>query len=103
MKNPDLFLKAGMTAKVQLTTEVIHDVIMIPQSVVLYRKDRKEVFVVGPNQKAHVREVVLGRNKGSLIQIVKGLAPGDMLVVTGGQYLKSGDIVVISSTNKDGA
>jgi len=30
VENPDLFLKAGMTAKVQLTTAVIHDAIMIP-------------------------------------------------------------------------
>ena len=103
VENPDLFLKAGMTAKVQLTTEMIHDAIMIPQSVVLYRKDRKEVFVVGPNQKTQVREIELGRSKGSLIQILKGLVPGDILVVTGGQYLKSGDIVTISSPNKDGA
>ena len=103
VENPDLLLKAGMTAKVQLTTEVIHDAILIPQSVVLYRKDRKEVFIVGPNQKAQVREIELGKSEGSLIQILKGLVPGDILVVTGGQYLKSGDIVTISSPNKDGA
>ena len=35
VKNTDLFLKAGMTAKVQLTTAVIHNAIMIPQSVIL--------------------------------------------------------------------
>jgi len=102
VENPDLSLKAGMTAKVRLTTEVLHNAILIPQSVVLYRKDRKEVFVVGPNRKAQAREIELGRNKGSLIQIVKGLVPGDILVVTGGQYLKPGDIVTISSTKNNG-
>ena len=102
VENPDLFLKAGMTAKVQLTTAVIHDAIMIPQSAVLYRKDRKEVFVVGPNQKARVREIETGRSEGALIQIIKGLIPGNRLVVTGGQYLKPGNSVMISSTEKDG-
>jgi RND family efflux transporter MFP subunit len=101
VENSDLFLKAGMTAKVQLTTAVIHDAIMIPQSAVLYRKDRKEVFVVGTNQKARVREIETGRSEGALIQIMKGLIPGDRLVVTGGQYLKPGNRVMIPSTEKD--
>jgi len=103
VENPDLFLKAGMTAKVQLTTSVIHDAILIPQSAVLYRKDRKEVFVVGPNQRARVREIETGRSEGALVQIMKGLIPGDRLVVTGGQYLKPGNSVMISSTEKDEA
>ena len=102
VENSNLFLKAGMTARVQLTTAVIHDAIMIPQSAVLYRKDRKEVFVVDPNQKAQVREIETGRSEGARIQILKGLIPGDRLVVTGGQYLKPGISIMLSSTEKDG-
>ena len=103
VKNTDLFLKAGMTATVQLTTGVIKNAIMIPQSVILYRKNRKEVFVIGPHKKAHAREIELGRSEGAFIHITKGLASGDILVVTGGQYLKQGDTVMISSTEKDEA
>jgi RND family efflux transporter MFP subunit len=101
VENSNLFLKAGMTAKVQLTTAVIHDAIMIPQSAVLYRKDRKEVFVVGPNQEARVREIETGRSEGARIQIMKGLIPGDRLVITGGQYLKPGNRVMIPSPEKN--
>jgi len=103
VENSNLFLKAGMTAKVQLTTAVIHKAIMIPQSAILYRKDRKEVFVVDPDQKAHVREVETGRSEGALIHILKGLITGDKLVITGGQYLKPGNSIMISSAEKDGA
>lgn len=100
--NPDLFLKAGMTARVRVTTAVIPSVIMIPQSAVLYRQDRREVFVAGPDQKAEVREIELGRSEGALVQILKGLVPGDRLVVTGGQYLKSGDPIIISAAKQTG-
>lgn len=100
--NPDLLLKAGMTARVQVTTAVIPGVIMIPQSAVIYRKDRREVFIVGPDQKAEVRVITLGRSDGALVQIVKGLIAGDRLVITGGQYLKSGDSVTISEAEKAG-
>jgi len=103
VKNTNLFLKAGMTATVRLTTGVIKNAIMIPQSVILYRKDRKEVFVIGPHQKAHAHEIELGRSEGALIHITKGLAPEDILVVTGGQYLKQGDTVMISAVDKNEA
>jgi RND family efflux transporter MFP subunit len=95
--NPNFSLKAGMTARVRLTPVLIHDAILIPQSAVLYRKDREEVFVVGPDQKAEARQVELGRWQGSQVQILKGLASGDKLIITGGQYLESGDKVMISS------
>jgi RND family efflux transporter MFP subunit len=95
VENPDLSLKAGMTALVRLTTTVIKNTILIPQSTVLYRKDRMEVFVVTNNEKAEARRVELGRTEGSLIQIIKGLRVGDRLVSTGGKFLKPGDKVVI--------
>ena len=103
VKNPDLSLKAGMTARVRITTAVIQDTILIPQSSILYRKDRKEVFIADPDQKAEARQVELGRAEGALVQILKGLAPGDRLVITGGQYLKSGDMLMISNSEQSAA
>jgi multidrug efflux pump subunit AcrA (membrane-fusion protein) len=62
---------------------------------VLYRENRKEVFVVEAGQTAFAREVQLGRSNGSNVRIVDGLIPGDKLVVDGAQYLKPGDTVVV--------
>lgn len=100
--NPEILLKAGMTARVGLTVLTIHDVIIIPQSTILYRKDRMEVFVVGDDDKAEVRTVELGRSTGAMVQIRKGLTIGDRLVTTGAQYLKPGDKVMIPSSEKAG-
>ena len=100
--NPNLFLKAGMTARVRVTTAVIPGAIMIPQSAVLYRQDRREVFVAGSDQKAEVREIELGRSEGAVVQVLKGLIAGDRLVVTGGHYLKSGDRIMISASKQAG-
>jgi RND family efflux transporter MFP subunit len=100
--NPNLFLKAGMTARVRVTTAVIPGAIMIPQSAVLYRQDRREVFVAGSDQKAEVREIELGRSEGAVVQVLKGLIAGDRLVVTGGHYLKSGDRIMISDSKQAG-
>jgi RND family efflux transporter MFP subunit len=95
LDNPQFILKAGLTARVSIQTEVIPDAVIISQGSVLFREDRKEVFVIEQGNKAVVREVKLGRVDGSLVRILEGLMPGDNLVVSGGQYLKQGDEVVV--------
>lgn len=97
LDNPHFLLKTGMTARVWIVAQVIHDAVLIPQSTVLYKKDRKEVFVVGKQQRAEVRRVTLGRSLGDRIQILSGLSPGDQLIVSGGQYLKPDDKVLITA------
>jgi RND family efflux transporter MFP subunit len=96
LENPQFVLKAGLTARVSIQTEVIPDTIMIPQASVLFREDRKEVFVIEQGGKAAVREVKLGRIEGSAVRILEGLASGDNLVVAGAQYLKPGDTVTVT-------
>jgi RND family efflux transporter MFP subunit len=94
--NPDFRLKAGLTARVAIRTEVIPDTVMIPQNSVIFREKRKEVFVVDQDNLAVARKVTLGRTVGSRVRILDGLNPDDKLVVAGGQYLKPGDKVVVT-------
>jgi RND family efflux transporter MFP subunit len=96
--NPKMLFKAGLTATVNITIDEIQDVIMIPQSCILFRKNRQEIFVIGDGDKATVREVKLGRTDGSSTRIVKGLMPGDKIVTIGAQYLKDGDRVQITGS-----
>lgn len=98
VENPDLLLKAGLTARVFLTVSTIPDTIMIPQSAVLYRENRKEVFVVNPDDIAAPRTIKLERSSGDFVQVMEGLSPGDKLIVTGAQYLEPGDKVKIVAT-----
>jgi RND family efflux transporter MFP subunit len=96
--NPDLLLKAGLTATVNIVVDTVPDAILIPQGCVLFRENRKEVFVVTEDGKASVREVKLGRVEGSSVMILEGVAAGDRLVTTGSQYLKDGDRVTVAAT-----
>jgi RND family efflux transporter MFP subunit len=96
VENSDVQLKAGLTARVAIQTEVVPDAVMIGQGSVLFREDRKEVFVIDENRRAVAREVRLGRMDGSDVRILEGLMPGDDLVVAGAQYLKPGDPVVVA-------
>ena len=86
-----------MTATVRIVTTTLPDAILIPQSTVLYRSDREEVFIAGGDNRAQLRKVKLGRSLDDRVEIREGLAAGDQLIVTGGQYLKPGDKILISA------
>jgi len=94
--NSDFNLKAGLTARVAIQTDVISDAVMIPQDSIIYREKRKEVFVVEAGNLAAAREIKIGRVDGSRVCISEGLVPGDRLVVEGGQYLKPGEKVEVA-------
>jgi RND family efflux transporter MFP subunit len=99
VNNPDGVLKAGLTARLNLTVRTMKEVILIPQSAVLYRGDRQEVFVAGADDRAEARSVVLGESVTHQIQVNQGLKNGDRLVVVGAQYLKPGDGLQIIDSN----
>ena len=94
--NADFLLKAGLTARVAIQTDTIAGAIMIPQQTVLFREDRKEVFILDADDRAVVRTVTLGRMDGSEVRVLEGLTVGQRLVVAGAQYLKPGEHVVVT-------
>lgn len=98
--NPNLSFKSGMTAKVRIVTATLPNAILIPQSTVLYRSDREEVFIVGTGNRAVLRKVKLGLSLDERIEVRDGLAAGDQLVISGGQYLTPGDKILISAFNQ---
>ena len=95
LKNQEFKIKAGMSAEARISLEIIPDAVMIPQSAVIYRENNKEVFIVGPNGAALARTVTLGRSLNDRVHVTQGLAPGDRLIVSGGQYVESGDKIRI--------
>ncbi len=96
VENAGFSLKAGLTARVAIRTGVIADALMIPQDTVLFREDRKEIFVLSADDRAEARIVKLGRMDGGDVRVLEGLSPGDRLVVSGAQYLKPGESVVVT-------
>ena len=96
LDNPGILLKAGLTARVSINTDMLRDSIMIAQSCVIFREKGKEVFVVDADNRVTARKVELGQVDGSSVQIIDGLVAGDNLVITGAPYLKTGDKVKIA-------
>ncbi|HEX6308003.1 MAG TPA: efflux RND transporter periplasmic adaptor subunit [Longimicrobiales bacterium] len=84
--NPDLRLKPGMYAKVELAVGDSRSALMIPRSAVHITGERALVFVRAADGVLHPRAVTMGLIAGSEIEILAGLAEGEV-VVTSANFL----------------
>ena len=65
---------------------------MIPLGAVIPLEDSKSVYVV-QDGKAQRSEVELGFMTGWQVQVIKGLSPGDRLIVSGHRFVAPGQAV----------
>ncbi|PMR76459.1 efflux RND transporter periplasmic adaptor subunit [Billgrantia endophytica] len=77
----------GMYARVQLLGSGFENAMLIDDKAVLTDQDRKYVYVVDEEGRAHRRDVQLGRMVDGLRVIPAGLEPGDRVVVRGVQRI----------------
>jgi len=83
--NPDLDLKAGMYANVQLQGRVIADAVVVPSEAVIRSGARAIVFIVRGEGRFEPREVLLGEEGGpnnNYIRILEGLQGHEEIVVS---------------------
>jgi membrane fusion protein, copper/silver efflux system len=86
-ENPGYFLKPGMFASVQITSELDPSVLLIPDSAIVRSGEKNTVFVALPGGKFDPRTVMLGPEaEGDQYQVVSGLQAGDR-VVTSGEFM----------------
>jgi Cu(I)/Ag(I) efflux system membrane fusion protein len=82
LQNPDLKLKPGMYAQVELQGVAIEETLLVPRSAVLQTGERSMVFHRMSNGQLHPMEVVTGLSSGDQIQILSGLREGHIVVAS---------------------
>lgn len=81
--NPDLQLKPGMYANVNIKTPAIKDAIVIPVEAVIRSGLRNLVFISKGNGRFQPREVRIGEeNNEGKIRIISGLKEGENVVIS---------------------
>jgi len=90
--NRDGLLRSGEIVRARLTRRVIPNAVMVPLLAVIPLEKGKAVYVV-ENDTAQRREVSLGIIRGTRIQILNGLRPGDRLIVAGHRFVGPGQAV----------
>ena len=85
-------LLPGMFARLKVLLETAKEAVIVPREAVLSRPKGYAVFVV-EDGKAVKRPVQIGIEKNNRVQIIKGVHPGEKVIIAGNEKLKDGKVV----------
>ena len=98
--NHDGHLLPGAYAQVHFAVPVQTVRMTIPVNALLFRPEGPRVAVVGPDQKIHLKALILGRDFGSSLEVLGGLDANDNIVVNPPDSLEEGQQVRIKAEGK---
>jgi membrane fusion protein (multidrug efflux system) len=88
--NPGNVLRPGQYGKVRAETGLARGALLVPQRAVNELQGGYQIAVVGPGDKADVRNVQVGQRVGALWVVTGNLRPGERVVVDGFSRAKAG-------------
>src|SRR5438876_4729379 len=90
--NPDMILRPGMWASVEIELEKKEKALLIPAEALVTEKNKNSVFIVRDG-KAQKVSVATGFDDGVNVEIFKGCGPNDAVIVAGKQSVTDGQKV----------
>jgi membrane fusion protein (multidrug efflux system) len=91
--NPKNLLRPGQYARIRALTGYLPKASLVPQAAVNQQQGTYQVTVVGADNHAQLRTVVVGPRVGTLWVITSGLKPGERVVAVGAEKTKEGELV----------
>ena len=94
--NGDGALKPGAYSQVKFPIVGTSGSVVVPASAILYRSDGTLVATVGPDNKAVIHQIRIGRDMGDTLEVTSGLSRTDRLIDSPPDSLENGDPVKIA-------
>jgi membrane fusion protein (multidrug efflux system) len=88
--NPGNVLRPGQFGRVTAETEIRQNAILVPQLAVQELQGNKQVYVAGPDNKAHIINVTLGPQVGNDWIVTSGLSADQRVITSNVQKLRDG-------------
>jgi membrane fusion protein (multidrug efflux system) len=89
LPNDDARLMPGMFMTVSLLKDDVV-ALMIPEQAIVPERSKQYVYLLGPDNIVERREVRTGRRRPGQVEVVDGLANGDLVIAEGVQKVKPG-------------
>lgn len=97
LDNTDKLIKPGMSAEIVITSERKENAIIIPSGCVMIKGGKTVVAVIDSSNKVTIKDVSLGIDNGTIVEILDGLKVGENVVTIGQQYLSdNSDINILN-------
>lgn len=93
-ENPDLAIKPGMLATIEILLKSDGNRVLVPYDAVLYDENGYYVYVVEKDLPVK-RSVVLGDDNGTDIELISGVKAGEELIVKGQSFVKADSVLNI--------
>jgi membrane fusion protein (multidrug efflux system) len=92
--NPERMLKPGVLMRVELLRNP-REAAMIPEEALLHLGRDHFVLLVGEKNVAERRQVDIGARRPGLVEVVKGLVPGDRVITRGNDKVRPGQTIEV--------
>ena len=101
--NPGDVLRPGQFGRVAAETEIRRNAILVPQLAVQELQGTKQVYIAGPDNKAHIVNVTLGPQVGNDWIITSGLSADQRVITSNVQKLRDGAQVSVHEISEQAA
>ena len=101
-ENPDGVLQPGSYTEVHFNLPSDPNVLSLPTSTLIFRGHGLEVAAIGEDNRIVIKKIPIGRNLGSRVEVLNGLAPSDRVVVSPPDSLAAGDLIRIADAASTG-
>ncbi len=88
-------LLPGAYAQIALKLKPAEPALVLPVNSLIFRAEGVQVAVVTPQERVELKTIVLGRDFGTQIEVVKGLAASDRVILNPADSLSSGTQVSV--------
>jgi RND family efflux transporter MFP subunit len=95
--NPNNAIQPGSYAQARLTSGQLGQMVTLPNNTLLFRAQGLQVGVVKPDNTVELRDIKVGRDFGTTIEIVQGVTPADKVILNPADSLVTGDVVRVAS------
>jgi membrane fusion protein (multidrug efflux system) len=97
LDNPKNEIQPGSYAQVRLTPDSLGQIVTLPNNTLLFRAQGLQVGVVKPDNTVELRDIKVGRDFGTTIEIVQGVTPSDKVILNPADSLVTGDVVRVAA------
>ena len=98
LDNPKNEIQPGSYAQVRLTPDSLGQIVTLPNNTLLFRAQGLQVGVLKPDNTVELRDIKVGRDFGTTIEIVQGVTPSDKVILNPSDSLVTGDVVRVAAT-----
>jgi len=97
--NPNNEIQPGSYAQARLTSGQLGQMVTLPNNTLLFRAQGLQVGVVKPDNTVELRDIKVGRDFGTTIEIVQGVTPADKVILNPADSLVTGDVVRVAESS----